>query len=151
MDALPAELKDELHSAYQRKVAPTVKPLPRKSPSPRKQATPVKRKGRPKKGSPGKLANQKPSWQRNIFEALNIHESPSKTECTEQTEKEKVERDRERKDEGQMQGGVDVREEKEDGRRNVQNTKEETSLGGAVTLKDVKALLKEWISSFNSK
>lgn len=148
---MPADLKDELHSAYQRKVVPTVKPPPRKSPSPRKQATPVKRKGRPKKGSPGKLANQKPSWQRNIFEALNINESPSKTENIEKREeKEEAERDRERKDEGPMQVRGDVREEKAEDEKK-KNTKEVTSLGGAVELKDVKALLKEWISSFNSE
>ncbi|XP_041480298.1 DNA repair protein REV1-like isoform X3 [Lytechinus variegatus] len=168
LEALPADLQEELRSAYRGKQA-TGQPEPEPErevrkietrsqnrspakPSPAKSPFKIRKRGRPKKGSPfGKANNPKrPRWQMDIQQMITRNQTPPKPSAGGQRQEAMSP-----SNSGPQPQRNEERNLKEDENRTEEDKVErsvedsEVNLCGAVELWDVKVLLKEWIASTN--
>ncbi|XP_071489120.1 DNA repair protein REV1-like [Diadema antillarum] len=156
LEALPLDLQDELKSAYKlkdskenskRDAAPTNSHLGSNSlakASPTKSPFKIRRRGRPRKGSPRNKANvNKPRWQPGIREVINRKLTPSKPGLGISPDVSSPSND------SVSDALVDDGSEKDGSEGGERTSREEevVNLCGAVQLGSIKALLKEWIDS----
>eukprot|EP00057_Strongylocentrotus_purpuratus_P008637 XP_011663111.1 PREDICTED: DNA repair protein REV1-like [Strongylocentrotus purpuratus] len=174
LEALPAELQEELRSAYRGKQVQTHHELeperetrkmetrpetasPAKE-SPGKSPFKIRKRGRPRKGSPSSKANnpKRPRWQMGIQQIITRIQTPPKLSSGDgrQAEEARLPSDsipqHLRNEESNPQEERNKIEEELDGmEREIEE--EDVNLCGAVHLWDVTVLLKEWIASTDER